>query len=193
MGERETVMIRNTSESWGWPARAFHWIIAVMVLGLFAHGLWMEDIPDDAAHFQIWLHSAVGISLLAIAAAAFVWWLVNRVPAEPAETPAWQSGAAHLTHWTLYALIFGVTLSGWALTGTLRAPVEIDMFGFISVPQLLAPGSGYHELFEEAHEVLANVLIALVAVHVAAALYHHYILRDAVLWRMLGRKPKHET
>jgi cytochrome b561 len=58
------------------------------------------------------------------------------------------------------------------------------------VPQLVAPGSGGHELFEEAHEILANVLIALVAVHVVAALYHHFILRDAVLWRMLGSKPK---
>jgi len=183
-------MIRNTSESWGWPTRALHWIVAAMVLGLFAHGLWLEDIPDDAAHFQVWLHSAVGISLLAIAVLAFVWWLFNVVPAEPTAAPEWQRRAARIAHWALYALIFGVTISGWALTGSMREPVGIDLFGFIGVPQLVAPGSGGHELFEEAHEILSNVLIALVAVHVVAALYHHFILRDAVLWRMLGSKPK---
>jgi cytochrome b561 len=180
-------MFRNTIESWGWPARAFHWIVAALVLGLFAHGLWMEDIPDDAAQFQIWLHSAVGITLLAIAALAFVWWLFNVVPAEPAGTPEWQRRAARIAHWTLYTLIFAVTITGWALTGTLREPVGIDLFGFIGVPQLVAPGSADHELFEEAHEILSNVLIALVVVHVAAALYHHFVLRDGVLRRMLGR------
>jgi cytochrome b561 len=186
-------MIRNTIEGWGWPARALHWIVAAMVLGLFAHGLWLEDLPDDAAHFQVWLHSAVGISLLAIAALAFVWWLVNAVPVEPTATPEWQRRAARIAYWVLYALIFGVTITGWALTGSMREPVGIDLFGFIGVPQLVAPGSASHEFFEEAHEILANVLIALVAVHVAAALYHHFVLRDGVLWRMLGSKPKQES
>jgi len=182
-------MIGNSSESWGWPARTFHWIVAAMVLALFVHGLWLEDIPDDAATFQIWLHSAVGISLLAIAVAAFLWWLVNARPTEPAATPAWQRRAARIAHWALYALIFGATITGWALTGSMREPVGIDLFGFIGVPQLVAPGSGDHEFFEEAHEILANVLIALVAVHVAAALYHHFILRDGVLRRMLSGPP----
>jgi cytochrome b561 len=127
--------------------------------------------------------------LLGIAAAAFVWWLVNAVPADPAGTPEWQRRAARLAHWALYALIFGVAITGWALTGTMREPVAIALFGFIEVPQLVGPDSGTHELFEELHEILANVLIALVVVHVAAALYHHLVLRDGVLLRMLGRAP----
>ena len=182
-------MIRNSKESWGWPARAMHWIVAAMVLGLYGHGLWMEDLAGTQHAFQIWLHAAVGITLLLIAAAGFVWWLVNTVPAEPPNLPVWQRHAARLAHWTLYALIFAVTLSGWALAGTLRAPVEIDLFGFVSVPQLLSPGSGYHGLLEETHEVLANGLIVLAGMHVAAALYHHFVRRDAVLWRMLGSRP----
>jgi len=185
-------MIRNSNESWGWPARALHWIVAAMVLGLFAHGLWMEDIPDNQAQFQIWLHSAVGISLLVIAALAFLWWLFNAVPAEPPGTPEWQKRASRIAHWTIYALIFAVALSGWALNGSLREPVGVDLFGVIGMPQLTAPGSGAHEFLEEAHEILANVLIAVVAVHVAAALYHHFVLRDAVLLRMLGRAPTPE-
>jgi cytochrome b561 len=157
-----------------------------MVLGLFAHGLWMEDIPDTAAHFQIWLHSAVGITLLLVAAAGWLWWLTNTAPAEPATMPQWQQHAARFAHWALYALIFGVAITGWALTSTLREPVSIDLFGLIGVPQLLAFGPADHELIEEAHEILANALIALVVVHVGAALWHHFVLRDNVLRRMLG-------
>jgi cytochrome b561 len=183
-------MIRNTLEGWGWPARALHWIVAILVLGLFAQGLWMEELGRDQEMFQLWLHSAAGISLLAIAAAGFLWWLVNVAPAEPAGTPAWQHRAARLAHWALYALIFAVTIGGWALVGTLREPVGIDLFGFISVPQLTGPQSGAHELLEEVHEIAAYALIALAAVHVAAALYHHLVLRDNVLLRMLGRKPR---
>jgi len=93
----------------------------------------------------------------------------------------------------LYALIFAVTVAGWALTGTMRDPVAIALFGFIEVPQLLGPGDGSHEFLEEAHETAAYLLIALVAVHVAAALYHHFVLRAAVLLRMLGPKPKQQT
>jgi cytochrome b561 len=183
-------MIRNTLERWGWPARALHWIVAALVLGLFAHGLLLHEFGRDQHRFQIWLHSAVGITLLLIVVAAFVWWLMNPVPAEPAGTPPWQGRAAHLAHWGLYGLIFAVTLSGWVLTGTMRTPVSIDLFGFIGVPQLGTAGSPSHKLIEEAHELLANVLIGLVVVHVAAALYHHLVLRDGVLLRMLGRERK---
>jgi cytochrome b561 len=181
-------MIRNTSVSWGWPARALHWIVAAMVLGLFAHGLWMEDLGRGQRAFQVWLHSAVGISLLVIAAAGFVWWLLNVVPAEATGTPAWQRRAAKIAHWGLYALILAASVAGWALTGTTRDPVAVELFGLIDVPPLIGPGAPYHRLLEEAHELLSYLLIALVVVHVAAALYHHFVLRDSVLVRMLGRK-----
>lgn len=183
-------MLRNTTEAWGWPTRALHWIVAVMVLGLFAHGLWMDEVPRDQRAFQLWLHATVGASLLAIAAAAFVWWLLNKVPNEPAGTPAWQTLAARLTHWGLYALLFATMLAGWLLVGTMRGPIDVQMFGFISIPTLLPPGSPWHELLEEAHELAAYLMIGLVGLHVAAALFHHFVLRDGVLLRMLGRKPK---
>ena len=56
------------------------------------------------------------------------------------------------------------------------------------MPPLIGPGAPYHRLLEEAHELLSYLLIALVVMHVAAALYHHFVLRDSVLVRMLGRK-----
>lgn len=185
-------MIRNTSESWGWPARAFHWIVALMVLGLFGHGLWMEDLSPEARAFHFGLHNSIGISLLPIVAAGFVWWLVNAAPEEPAGTPAWQRLSAHITHWSLYVLTIATVLAGWLLAGTFREPIAVKMFGLIDMPQLLEPGSPYQEPLEEAHELLAYALIALVALHAAAALWHHFVLRDSVLLRMIVGKPEHK-
>jgi cytochrome b561 len=183
-------MLRNSNDSWGWPARAFHWIVAALVLGLFAHGLLLEALPRDARPDQVWLHVAVGASLIGIVTAGFVWWLLNPVPREPPATPRWQATAARLVHWTLYALIFFTVGAGWLLNDSMRNPVDMQMFGLIPLPRLLAPGSALHRTLEETHEVAAYLLIALVGLHVAAALWHHFVLRDAVLVRMLTGAPK---
>jgi cytochrome b561 len=186
-------MLRNTNDSWGWPARAFHWIVAALVLGLFAHGLLLEALPRDARPDQVWLHVTVGASLIGIVTAGFVWWLLNPVPREPAGTPHWQATVARLVHWALYALVFFTVGAGWLLNDAMRNPVDMQMFGFIPLPRLLAPGTVSHGALEEAHEIAAYLLIALVGLHVAAALWHHFVLRDAVLQRMLAGKPKRGT
>lgn len=179
-------MLHNTADGWGWPSRAFHWIVALLVIALFAHGLIMDEIPREERGYQIWLHAAVGSSLLAIMVARFVWFLMNRVPDDPPGTSRLQSRATHLVHWALYGLIFLTMIAGWLLAGTMRTPVDVQMFGLFTLPQL-ASGSSLHELFEETHEIAGYLLIALAGLHAGAALWHHYVLRDEVLARMLGR------
>ncbi len=183
-------MIRNTIDSWGLPARTLHWVVALAVLGLFAQGLWMDDLTGDARLYQIWLHAAVGITLLAVAGAGFAWWLISVVPAPPPGTPAWQRSSAQIAHWALYALILGAILTGWLLAGTLRAPIDVELFGLFPVPRLLEAGGPYHGALEEAHEIFSYLLVALAGAHAAAALYHHFVLRDPVLMRMIANKPK---
>lgn len=72
------------------------------------------------------------------------------------------------------------------MSGTFKQPLEPKILGVMPVPQLLEAGSPYRELLAEAHEWLAYALIAVVVVHAAAALYHHFALRDTVLRRMLS-------
>jgi cytochrome b561 len=183
-------MMRNTSESWGLPARALHWIVALGVLGLFCFGLWMKEVPPRGErHFYYALHATVGISILALMAVRLVWWLLNPTPAAPAGTPSWRHWASWASHRLLYALTFAVLIVGWLLSGTLRKPIELKAFGVIPVPQILEARSPYHRMLEDWHEMLAYALIALVALHAGAALYHHYVLRDGVLRRMLRRMP----
>lgn len=77
-------MIWNTSDSWGWPARSFHWVIALMVLVQFCFGLWMSDVPPRSERlFYYGIHASMGISILALMVLRLLWRLSNRVPAEP--------------------------------------------------------------------------------------------------------------
>ena len=184
-------MIRNTGEGWGWPARAFHWLIALMLLALFGLGLWMTEVPArEAQPFYFGIHASIGITLLALMTARFLWWMANVVPDAPEGTPAWQRKAAKISHRLLFALTFATALVGWLMSGTFERPVEPKLFGLVPVPQFLEAGSPLNELLEETHGALAFTLIALVIVHTGAALYHHFVLRDSVLRRMLTGMPE---
>ena len=187
-------MIGNTSDSWGSPARTFHWVIAVMVLAQFGLGLWMDEVPPPSEEeFYYGIHASIGISILALMVLRFAWRLMNQVPSEPAGLPDWQKLAAHSAHWLLYAVTFATVLAGWMLAGSHDTPVDVKMFGLIDMPQLVAAGSPLHELLEEVHEFLAFTLIALVAVHTAAALWHHFGRHDDVLMRMVSGKARQRT
>jgi cytochrome b561 len=107
----------------------------------------------------------------------------NAVPELPASSARWERLAAHAGHWGLYLLTFAAAFTGWALAGTFRTPLR-SFFGLFDVPQLVS-GTGLHKLFEETHEALSWTLAALVAVHIASALWHWLWRKDDVLQRML--------
>lgn len=180
-------MIRNTAETWGWPARTFHWVIAAMIVGQVSLGIWMDEGVSRADKpFYESVHASVGITILALILLRLIWRMMNVAPAPPAGTPLWQRKAAHGVHWALYLVTFATVLAGWLMVGTQNEPVAIWLFGVIEMPQLLSPGSPLHEFLEEAHGALAFTLVALVIVHIAAALYHMLVLRDDVMRRMVG-------
>lgn len=176
-------MLRNSGEKWGWPAKALHWIGALLILLLLGHGWWMTHLaprPDRLAHYAA--HSALGYDLLVLLVLRLLWRWLNPVPAMPAGTKRWEEIAARLGHIGLYLLMFASTIAGWALAGTMRTPMQKDVFG-LTFPALTS-GSGMHEMLEGAHEVLAYLLALLVVVHVAGALRHHFVKKNDVLRRM---------
>lgn len=177
-------MIANTNESWGLPARALHWLIALLLFVQIGLGLIVEEVPEHLESTYLGLHASVGASILALMIIRLGWRVFNQAPAQPAGTPRWQESLAHLVHWGLYLITFATIIAGWMLMGSEREPLPILVFGLFPLPQLVASGSPYHDLLGEVHETLAFTLVALIIVHVAAALYHQVILRDNVLRRM---------
>lgn len=170
-------------------AIALHWAIALMIIGLIAVGWIMEDMapgPDQFAVIQ--LHKSFGITVLLLSVARIVWRFMNRPPAEP-PMPKWQSLASKAVHVLFYVLIIAMPLTGWIMASASNdAPtryfnlVDIRLPG---IPTLDAETRhGIEEGFEQVHSNLAWVIIALLLLHVGAALKHHFIDKDGLLARM---------
>ena len=163
-------------------AIAFHWTIAALVIVNLVIGIGHEGIP--ALRKLMGAHKAIGITVLALTAARVAWRLTHRPPPLPAGTPAWQKSTAHLTHWLLYALMIAMPLTGWAMVSSPDATRPLSWFGLFDLP-LLPLSGGAADAGHSAHGVLGWLMLALVVLHVAAALYHHLVQRDHVLARMI--------
>jgi cytochrome b561 len=175
--------LRNSTAHWGWPAKALHWIGAILILLLLGHGWWMTHLaprPDRLANYA-W-HAALGYDFLVLLVLRLLWRWLNPVPAMPAGTKRWEEVAARAGHLGLYLLMFATTLVGWALAGTMRTPMTKDVFG-LTIPAIVSDKS-LHGALEDTHKWLAYVLAALTVVHIAGALRHHFVKRNDVLRRM---------
>ena len=170
------------AERYSRVAIAFHWTIAALVIFNIAVGLGHDPIPALRALMPA--HKAIGLTVLALTALRVTWRLAHRPPPLPADTPGWERGAAHATHWTLYLLLVALPLSGWVMVSGPQGRRPLSWFGafdlpYLPVTSLAAEGAA------KAHGLLGWVMLALVLLHVAAALRHHLLLRDRVLARML--------
>ena len=182
--------LKNTSDRWGPVSQALHWLIVLMILGLAIAGLVMGELPKTPKYFWVYTaHKSMGLTVLALVLVRIGWRLYAGAPKPVAGTPTWQERIASVTHWMLYALILAMPLSGW-LYDSASGLRPFRWFGLFDVPKLTAPNDALRDASHAAHEWLFWVLVALVALHAAAAFYHHLFLRDATLTRMLPSRGK---
>ncbi len=167
-----------------------HWVMALAIIGMIVIGFVMGDVSPLARKIAVYqFHKSLGLTVLALSIVRLGWRLLHRAPALPAHMPAWEVFGARASHVLLYVLMIGLPLSGWYIISTSSNTMPTQYFGLFTVPLLPVFGDkkGAHELSEELHELLAFGAIALVTLHVLAALKHHFIDRDDVLKRMLPR------
>ncbi len=177
-------MLRNTSGGFGLVAILFHWISAVIAIGLFVSGLWMTGLSysDPWYHRAPDQHRAFGVTLAALLLLRLVWRLLNPPPAPEPGVRRWERMAAGITHWAMYLLLFAIIVAGYVLsTADGRS---VDVFGLFSVPPLVGNIRHLEDPAAELHYWLAMLLAALVVVHALAALKHHFLDRDRTLARM---------
>jgi cytochrome b561 len=178
-------MLRNTPSTWGSVTRWLHWILGIAIIGMLAYGWWMNHIPARPDRFFYRsIHADIGYAVLVLMVVRLVWRSINPTPALPADTPRWQQTAARISHGALYAVTIMVAILGWAHSGA-HQPDYADWFGLFRVPQITSPDKAAAQAYEDRHIFFAYVLLALIVIHFAAAVWHHFVKCDRVTSRMI--------
>jgi len=164
------------------PAIALHWLMAWLVIATYFIGLGMGALPVGPERIQMvgW-HKWLGLTVAYIWVIRVYWRATHQPPAPPAG-PAWQKLAAHIVHLLLYVLLIAIPLTGWLMSSA--KGFTTNYFGLFDLPNLLDKDKALAHTLKNAHGLLANSLMALVALHIAAALKHQWIDKDNLLARM---------
>ena len=186
--------IKNTKSGYGIVAILLHWVMALLIIGLFILGEYMVDL-DYYSKWYIaapWWHKSVGMAVLALLLVRIFWVLSNVHPAPLATYKSWEIKAAKATHILFYVLLFVICFSGYFITTAKGA--SIDMFGWFDIPAMINFSKYQADIAGEFHEIASYVMAFLLVLHVCATFKHHFIDKDVTLGRILKpSKPKESS
>ncbi|KAF0813006.1 Cytochrome b561 [Andreprevotia sp. IGB-42] len=179
------------------PQMALHWLIALLIFTAFGLIWYFGSVEiTSAATFKLkgsliaW-HKWAGISVLILVLVRLAVRFKQGAPVPLPGQPAWQLKVAAGTHHLLYLLMIALPFIGWLMTSAKGYPVVL--FNLVQLPDLVAKNEELGKVLKDVHEIMAYTLLAIVALHAAAALKHHFIDRDATLKRMLPSCKKGEN
>lgn len=177
------ILIKNTETRFGIIAILLHWIMAILIVGLLALGLYMTNIPISVQKLKLYgWHKEFGILALMLLIVRLTWRLRNTTPSLNG-LRRWETIAARVVHGAFYILMLVLPISGWLITSAAGLPVSF--FGWFLLPNLIDANTTQRLLFTEIHEWLSYALIAVFCMHVSAALKHYFINKDTIMQRML--------
>lgn len=164
-------------------AIGLHWVIAATIVGTFALGVHMHELPLSPTKLRLYsYHKWIGVTIFALVLFRLLWRLGHRPPPPPLSMPAWQRRAAAVTHVLLYVLTLAIPVSGWLMSSA--SGFQVVYLGLLPIPDLLPKDKALADQLKDAHEFLNMFMLALVVLHAAAALKHHLLDRDDVLARI---------
>ncbi len=176
-------------------AKSLHWLMAVMLFGLLALGLYMTELPLSPEKLKLYSwHKWAGVTVFLLLFFRLLWRIKNPPPPLPESMPRILQLIAHAGHFGLYALMFAIPLSGWLMSSA--KGFQTVYFGVLPIPDLIEKNKELGHLLAEVHETLSWLFIILLVGHIAAALKHHIIDKDDILLRMLpdhGHRPKEQA
>lgn len=174
----------NAAATYTPTAKALHWTIVLLVTAQFVTALAMPDIgPHTEPDSWISLHFSIGVLILCVMAVRLVHRLMYPVPLEASQAPAWERFAALLIHRVFYLILLVGPFLGWAAASAHR--LTVSLFGLVTLPSIAAPKARWALTAGDVHATAMWVLLALIGLHAAAALYHHFVRGDGTLRRML--------
>lgn len=175
---------------YGATAQTLHWLIAALVLVMFGLGWYMTDLPVGQRKLDLYqIHRSLGITIFGLAVVRLVWRLFHPAPPLPAHMAAWERAAARTSHALLYLMLFVQPLIGFLQSNAANFPIVL--WGWLPLPALIGSDEPLAETLVAVHSWNSRLLLVLILIHVAAALRHHFILKDDVLRRMLPGARQH--
>ncbi|MEM6489601.1 MAG: cytochrome b [Pseudomonadota bacterium] len=187
--------LMNDRAGWGLVQRALHWMTGGVILFQLGLGFYMTEFVTDLIqqYNLVQLHKSWGFVAFVLVALRLAWRAINPTPLAP-NMPLWQHMASEGTHIALYVLMIALPVTGWLMStaSTLNDPdaypaqIPNLVFGAFDMPDLFPKGDdALAGWFETLHAFSAFGIAVLVALHIAAALKHHFVDRDGVLRRMV--------
>jgi cytochrome b561 len=165
-------------------ARVLHWLVAALVLFMIPAGIIIANEWGGPVQQPLYdLHKSVGVLLLPLVLARLLYRLTHPPMPLPADIPALQQFAAHATHWALYGLLIAQPLVG--LIATSAYPAPLPMFGLFELPPVWPENRPLSERLFALHRWMGIAIAVVAAMHIGAALHHHFVRRDRVLMRMV--------
>ncbi|MDD2761813.1 MAG: cytochrome b [Methylomonas sp.] len=181
-----------SDDSYDKSIKALHWLTAVLIVAAYAFIELRELFPkgSDLREAMKALHFMLGLSVLPLLFPRLLGRFLGKVPAISPEPPVWQQTTAKLSHLALYAFMLIMPLLGWLMLSAAGKP--IPFFG-LHLPPLVAEDKAFAKQVKEIHEAIGVFGYYLIALHVLASLYHHYVQRDNTLLRMSPGQPSRST
>jgi cytochrome b561 len=165
-------------------AKTLHWLIVTLLVIQFVTAILLPHIGSKTPLTPlITTHFSFGVIILAVMAIRFVQRLLHPVPLEAADAPPWERAIARATHRVFYLMLLVGPFLGWASASAHNLPVSL--FGIVPLPALAALKARWALTAGDVHTYMMWTLLALIVLHVAAALFHHWVRRDGLLRSML--------
>lgn len=163
---------------------ALHWLTLLLIVAAYATMEFRGVFERGSAPRELMKasHYVLGFTILALVLARIVAHVLTRTPPIVPAPPAWQMAVARAVHLALYGLMIALPVLGWLILSAEGAPIS---YLGLELPALIGPDKAFAENVEELHETVASIGYALIGLHAAAALYHHYVVHDNTLARML--------
>lgn len=174
--------IFNTHNQWGLVSRILHWSSSLLIIGMLAVGFYMADYADPPFKYELYgYHKSLGVLLLFLIIFRFIWRLSQPVPGlQPLAKPF--NFMMKASPYVLYFLMLAMPLSGIVMSQAGGHPISI--FGWVEVPKIISKNQELSALANKTHDILGWVFVMIISLHLLAALFHQFILKDDMISRM---------
>ncbi len=179
------MQLKDTTDTFGLSSILFHWVTALLIIGLFIMGQILEEMPRGPEKGELMdLHKSLGMLLLILVFVRLAWRIMQGFPQAANSSATFLNIVSRLWHWALLIIIVAIPVSGFISSDAGFS--DVPFFGLFTFPDIVSFDHQLHEQFEDIHVVLTKIIVPLVLIHVLAAFKHHFWDKDATLKRMIG-------